>query len=93
MPREAEAHPKLKKPEAEWGGGDGKECKVERKQVKVVRHGERKEGAYIGCPIWTRGHLRSLPACFGASAAQMYAFSLDPIVTHIAERNRVELTA
>lgn len=24
---------------------------------------EKGKGVYIGCPKWTRGHLRSLPAC------------------------------
>lgn len=60
-PREVEARPKLsQRPK----GGRAEEWTVERKQVKVGRHGGRKETAYIGCPKWTRGHLhRSLPAC------------------------------
>ncbi len=60
MPREVEAHPKLsQRPK----GGRAEEWNVERKQVKVERHGERKGRVYIGCPSWTWGHLRSLPAC------------------------------
>lgn len=78
MPREAEAHPKLSR---RLKGGRTKERKVERKQVKVERHGEREERVYIGCPDRTRGHLRSLPASLELQRLQMFAFLLDQIVT------------
>lgn len=85
MPREAEARPKLS--QRPKGGGRAEEWEVERRQVKVERHGERKGRVHIGCPNWTRGHLRSLPACLELQRPKCTPFSLDQIVTWGAEQS------